>query len=122
MRHPRFPALSPRTRRSALAATAALAVGVPLAYAGLYRAVAPSPPAILNPCTAQRTAPSAGGLTGILQQQALALLDRTACRLGASREELVLALADKADAERFKRRYGVDPRSASGLLRALLGG
>lgn len=107
---------------ASVAATAALAVGVPLAYAGLYRAVAPSPPAILNPCTAQRASPSAGGLTGFLQQQALALLDRTACRLGSSREELVLALADKADAERFKRKYGVDPRSASGLLRALLGG
>lgn len=109
-------------RVASVAATAAIAVGVPLAYAGLYRAVAPSPPAILDPCTAHREAPSAGGLTGFLQQQALALLDRTACRLGSSREELVLALADKADAERFKRKYGVDPRSASGLLRALLGG
>jgi MFS family permease len=109
-------------RLAVVAATAAIAIGVPLAYAGLYRAVAPEPPAIQDPCHAHRTAPSAGGLSGFLQQQALGLLDRAACRLGSSREELVLALADKSDAERFKRKYGVDPRSVSSLLRGLLGG
>jgi hypothetical protein len=50
------------------------------------------------------------------------LLDRTACRLGSSREELVLALTSDADARRFKERHGVDPRTVGGLLRALLGG
>jgi predicted MFS family arabinose efflux permease len=109
-------------RLAPLVATAALAVGVPVAYIALHSAIAPSPPAILDPCTAHRKPPSAGGLTGLLQQQALALLDRTACRLGSSREELVLALADKADAERFKREHGVDPRSVGGLLQGLLGG
>jgi predicted MFS family arabinose efflux permease len=109
-------------RLAPLLATAALAVGVPVAYAALHSAIAPKPPAILDPCTAHRRTPSAGGLTGFLQQQALALLDRTACRLGSSREELVLALADKADAERFKREHGVDPRTVGGLLQGLLGG
>jgi len=109
-------------RLAPLVVAAALALGVPAAYAALHRAIAPEPPAIADPCTAHRTPPSAGGLTGLLQRDALALLDRTACRLGSSREELVLALADKADAERFKREHGVDPSSIGGLLQGLLGG
>jgi predicted MFS family arabinose efflux permease len=109
-------------RLAALAVAGALAVGVPLAYAGLYRAVAPAAPAILDPCTADRKAPSVGGITGFLQRQALTLLDSTACRLGSSREDLVLALADKSDAARFKREHGVDPRTLGGLVQALLGG
>jgi predicted MFS family arabinose efflux permease len=109
-------------RLAPLVVAAVLAAGVPLAYVALHSAVAPTPPAILDPCTANRTPPSGGGLTGFLQRQALTLLDRTACRLGSSREELVLALADKDDATRFQRKYGVDPRTAGGLLQGLLGG
>jgi hypothetical protein len=109
-------------RMAVIVVTAAVGVGVPLGYAALYRAIAPEPPAILDPCTAHRTAPSVGGVTGLLQRQALVLLDRTACRLGSSREELVLALADKDDARRFKREHGVNPRTLGGVLQALLGG
>jgi MFS family permease len=109
-------------RLAAVVVAGALAAGVPLAYAGLYSAIAPKPPAILDPCTAHRTSPSTGGLTGLLQRGALVLLDRTACRLGSSREELVLALADKADAQRFQREHGVDPRTVGGLIQGLLGG
>ncbi|MEA2257170.1 MAG: hypothetical protein QOG35_3215, partial [Solirubrobacteraceae bacterium] len=106
-------------RLATMAAAATLAVGAPVAYAALHRAVAPKPPAILDPCTAQRHVPLTGGITGFLQAQALALLDRTACRLHSSREELVLALADPDDAKRFQREHGVDPRTATGLLQAL---
>jgi predicted MFS family arabinose efflux permease len=109
-------------RLTVLVATGAVALALPLTYAALYRAVGPKPPAILDPCTAHRTAPEVGGLTGLLQRQALALLDRTACRLGSSREELVLALADKDDAKRFQREHGVNPRTIGGALQALLGG
>jgi predicted MFS family arabinose efflux permease len=109
-------------RLAVVAVTGAVAVGMPLAYAALYTAVAPEPPAIQDPCNAERTAPSVGGLTGFLQRQALVLLDRTACRLGSSREELILALADKDDAARFEREHGVNPRSVGGVLQALLGG
>jgi hypothetical protein len=109
-------------RLAMLAAAGALAVGVPVAYAGLYSAVAPEPPAIQDPCHANRVAPGGGGIEGFLQRQALGLLDKAACRLGSSREDLVLALADKKDAERFKREHGVDPRSVTGLLGGLLGG
>jgi hypothetical protein len=109
-------------RATSLATAGMLAVAPPAAYAALYHAVAPKPPAILDPCTAKRTPARGGGLTGALQQQALALLDKTACRLGSSREELVLALADEDDAKRFQREHGVNPRSLGGILRALLGG
>jgi len=109
-------------RLAVVAVTGAVAVGMPLAYAALYTAVAPEPPAIQDPCNAERTAPSVGGLSGFLQRQALVLLDRTACRLGSSREQLVLALADKDDAARFQREHGVNPRSVGGVLQALLGG
>ena len=63
-----------------------------------------------------------GGLGGYLQDQALRLLDSTACRYHASREELVLALTDDADAKRFQEEHGVDPRKIGGLLRAIIGG
>jgi hypothetical protein len=106
---------------AAMAAAGALTVGVPVGYAALHKAIAPTPPAILDPCTAKRTLPQSGGVTGFLQVQVLKLLDSTACKLGSSREELVLALADKDEAKRFKEEHGVDPRTVSGLLRALLG-
>jgi hypothetical protein len=103
-----------------LAVAGALAVGTPIAYAALYKSVAPKPPAILDPCTAKRTSPGSGGIAGFLQDQVLSLLDKTACQLHSSREELVLALADKEDAKRFEREHGVDPRTVGGLLQALL--
>jgi hypothetical protein len=107
---------------AAIAAAGALSIATPVAYLALHRAIAPTPPAILDPCTANRTPPETGGISGFLQDQALALLDRTACRFHSSREELVLALADKSEAERFQREHGVNPRSVGGLLQALLGG
>jgi MFS transporter len=113
--------LAAGARLAMLAAAGALAIGTPVAYAALYRTVAPAPPAILDPCTAKRKPPNAGGIAGFLQDQALVLLDRTACRFHSSREELVLALADKSDARRFQREHGVNPRSAGGLLQALFG-
>jgi hypothetical protein len=105
-----------------LAVVGVLAAGVPIAYAALYQSKAPKPPAIQDPCHPHRTAPNVGGIAGLLQQGVLSLLDKAACRLGSSREELVLALADKDDAKRFEREHGVDPRSVGGLLQGLLGG
>ena len=64
---------------------------------------------------------STGGITGFLQDQVLTTLDDRACKLGSSREELVLALADPADAREFESKYGTDPRSTGGLLDLLLG-
>jgi MFS family permease len=100
----------------------AVAVALPLTYAALYGSIGPDPPEIQNPCSADRSSAGVGGLTGFLQQQGLALLDRTACRVGASREELVLALSDEEDAKRFQREHGVNPRTLGGVLQGLFGG
>jgi hypothetical protein len=105
---------------AAMAVASALALGTPAAYFALHRAIAPAPPAIQDPCHPDRTVPKTGGVSGFLQEQALRLLDSTACKLGSSREELVLAIADKDEAKRFKREHGVDPRTAAGLLQLLL--
>jgi len=104
-------------------APAAVAVGV-AAVVGMtvaHSAIAPEPVQIADPCKRRET-PSEGGLGGFIQGQALALLDRTACNFGSSREELVLALADEKDAKRFQERHGVNPRSLGDLLSGLLGG
>jgi len=98
------------------AATATIA-----GYALLHATIAPEPVKIQDPCK-PRNVPSAGGITGFLQGQALKLLDSTACRLHASREELVLALADEQDRERFKEKHGVDVRSLSSVLGSLISG
>src|SRR6185369_11881147 len=98
----------------------AAVVVLPVGYVGLHAVAAPEAVAIRNPCD-QRELPSTGGLEGFIQDRALELLDTTACRAGASREELVLALADDADRRRFEERHGVDPRSLSTILSGLLG-
>jgi MFS family permease len=112
----------PRRAAGALAVGAAIAVGAPLVFAILHHELAPEEVPILDACTAKRKLPGTGGLGGFLQDQALRLLDTTACRYHASREELVLGLTNPADAKRFEERHGVDPRKIGGLLRALIGG
>ncbi|MFL5825174.1 MAG: MFS transporter [Thermoleophilaceae bacterium] len=106
----------------ALAGAAVLALVSPAAYAAADAAFGPEPVAILDPCTAKRQPPAAGGITGFLQDRALDLLDKAACRLGSSREELVLALSSKRDAKRFQAEHGVDPRSVLGLVGGLFKG
>jgi hypothetical protein len=91
------------------------------AYALLHASLAPEPVRLQDPCR-PRDLPGAGGIGGFLQDRALELLDSTACRLHASREELVLALADDEDRRRFEDRHGVDPRSLSSVLGALFSG
>ncbi|MBB4664024.1 MFS transporter [Conexibacter arvalis] len=103
----------------AMGAIALLALVVPGAYAGLHAAVAPEPVTIADPCE-DRALPSSGGITGFLQDRALELVDAGACRLGVSREELVLGLASEQGAKRFEQRHGVDPRSVTSLLGGLL--
>jgi hypothetical protein len=73
-----------------------------------------------SPCL-ERPLPDSGGVSGLLQDSALILLDKAACRFGSTREELVLALADPHRARAYERRYGVDPRSAGGIFQGLFG-
>ncbi len=102
-----------------LALVIALAVGLPLAYAGIHAHDVPRQVAIQDPCK-DRKLPGTGGISGFLQDRALEALDKAACRYGSSREELVLALADERAAKRFEQRHGVDPGSVSSLLQGLI--
>ena len=110
-------AVLPRRPR-ALAVTgavAAAALALPVFHAIVQPQVEPEPVVIADPCK-DRALPDTGGITGFLQDRALALLDGAACRFGSSREELVLALADEDDARAYQAKYGVDPRSTRGIL------
>ncbi|HEY6696051.1 MAG TPA: MFS transporter [Solirubrobacteraceae bacterium] len=111
-------ALLPWDRRVAAAAAAALVLagGARL----IAPAVEPEPVRIADPCH-PRALPHTGGIDGALQDAALSALDRAACRYGSSREELALALVDEAARRDYERKYGVDPRSIGGVLRAVLG-
>jgi hypothetical protein len=113
--------LTPLARRYALAlgATLALAIAVPATYAAANSSLGPKPIPLQSPC-GPRALPGTGGIGGFLQDRALELLDTTACRMHATREELVLALADSRDADAFKRRHGIDLHSLPDLLGALL--
>jgi len=118
---PRAQLPSPRAG-AALGVAVLLAVAAPAVYAREHDERRPAPVAILDPCTAQRDLPQTGGIAGFVQDKALQLLDSSACRLGSSREELVLALSRDEDAKRFERRYGQNPRDAGDLLSALIFG
>ena len=111
-------ALVPRDGVALAAGAAALALagGAALAKPSLE----PEPVTIANPCL-DRELPDTGGLEGAIQDAALVALDRAACRFGSSREELALALVDDDARADYEREYGVDPRSAGGLLGAVLG-
>ncbi len=100
---------------AALAAAGCLAVYV-------VEADRRAPPEVVlrDPCE-PRPLPRTGGLGGLAQDAALKLLDRAACQLGSSREELALAIADPGRARAYERKYGVNPRSVVGILRALGG-
>jgi hypothetical protein len=111
----------PRGRAGRLAlGAAAVALALPAAQAALRPRLAPAPVRIADPCR-PRALPSTGGIEGALQDAALVALDRAACRFGSSREELALALADERLAREYERAHGVDPRSASDLLRGVIG-
>jgi hypothetical protein len=105
--------------RTAAAIAAAGALALPIAQAALAPAAAPARGEIRDPCQ-DRDLPGTGGIGGFLQDKGLAALDRAACKYGSSREELALAIADRDEARAYQRRYGVDPRSATGLLGGIL--
>jgi hypothetical protein len=102
----------PGRRAAAAAGVAAAAVA---AYGAVHATVAPEPVPIRDPCE-DRPSVAAGGLGGFLQDRAYDLLDAAACRDGASREELVLALLEDDAARRYQADHGRDPRSLLGLL------
>jgi hypothetical protein len=107
-----------RLGRAALAACVTAVLFIPT-QAAIAAATKPDIVTIADPCK-DRPGPDVGGLEGLLQGGALALLDEAACRLGSSREELALALVDDKRALAFKHRHGADPRSLGDLVSKLL--
>ena len=81
----------------------------------------PEPVQLADPCE-DRDLPNSGGLTGLAQDAALTAADVIACRVGSSREEFVLALADDDAARDYEQRYGVNPRSALDIAERFLPG
>lgn len=113
----------PSARAGGLIAVALIAtVAAPAVYAREHDARQPVEIVLEDPCTAERELPGTGGLGGFVQDRALEALDTSACDLGSSREELVLALADPEDAERFEERHGRRPSAGSIISSLLFGG
>ena len=84
---------------------ALVAVAIAIALPGAYAAAGGGrygPRPVADPCAA-RPWHATGGVTGLAAQLALSATDGAACRLGVSRESLVLALATRADLEAFAR-------------------
>ena len=112
----------PSRRQVSIAiAVVAIAVLIPVAYALGADRSRPPPVTLGDPCK-PRNLPETGGIGGFVQDTALVALDRAACHAHSSREALVLALASDGAAKAYKARYGVDPRSVTGLLGAVIGG
>lgn len=106
-------------RHPALAiALAAAALAVAGGQILTARGQRPDPVVIADPCQ-DRGLPNTGGLDGFVQDAALGLLDRAACRFGSSREQLALAFGDEDLAKEYEREFDVDPREE---IPALLGG
>jgi hypothetical protein len=81
------------------------------------------PTPVADPC-APRTYPEAEGLGETIERIALTAVDRVACRLGVSREELVLALRSENAFDAFTRENGIERAEAEraihdGLVQAV---
>jgi hypothetical protein len=81
------------------------------------------PTPVADPC-APRAYPEAEGLGETIERIALTAVDRVACRLEVSREELVLALRSEDAFDRFTRENGIERTEAEqaihdGLVQAV---
>lgn len=107
-------------RRPAIALALVVAAGCAVIYAVEADSEAPPPVTLADPCN-PRAVPGSSGLAGAIQERVLQELNQAACRIGASREELALAVFDQDRARDFEAEHGVDPRSTINLL-SLIGG
>ena len=81
------------------------------------------PTPVADPCLTREWR-SPGGLEAVLEQIVLSGFDGAACKLGVSREDLVLALRDEASLDSFAEKNGVSRTDAEkavqdGLVRAI---
>jgi hypothetical protein len=102
-------------RAAPLLLATALALGLAGAYAALgggsYK-----PVAVADPC-AERERGGSGGVSGGIERVVLSALDGAACKLGVSREELVLALRSTSALHGFARKEGVDEDEVEDAVR-----
>jgi hypothetical protein len=90
---------------------ATLLVGVYLALGGASYA----PAKVADPC-ATRDWREADSLPEVGEQIVLSALDGAACKLGVSREEIVLAFEDRDTLEQFAREHDLDERDIERLV------
>jgi hypothetical protein len=76
-----------------------------------------APAKVADPC-AQREWRNPKGLEAVAEQIVLSALDGAACELGVTREEVVLALANRDSLRRFAREHGISERRLEELVRA----
>ena len=113
--------LAPWPPAAAVLGAAALAAAPGAGYGALHAAAAPDVADVRDPCRDRPSVPG-GGLGGFIEDRANDVLDAAACRDGASREELVLAIVEAGEARRYEAEHGRDPRDLLGLLGSFLGG
>ena len=104
----------------------AIATGAAVALVVVYLALGGAsyaPAAVADPCAARENR-NAEGFEQVAEQIVLSALDGAACKLGVSREEVVLAFSSRASLERFAREHGksnddLERLARTGLTRAL---
>jgi AcrR family transcriptional regulator len=95
--------------------SAAAALALVLAYLALGGA-SYAPAKVADPC-ATRDWREPQGLAEVGEQIVLSGLDGVACELDVSREEMVLALANRGSRERFARKHGISDERLEQLVR-----
>ena len=100
------------------AAPLLVAIAAAAAVVGPYIALGGGsyePVPVADPCS-KREWRDPGDLQAVLEQVALSALDGAACELGASREELVLALRDERSLDAFAAKHHVSRERAERAL------
>jgi hypothetical protein len=100
----------------ALALATAAAVTLVVVYLALGGA-SYSPAKVADPCQ-PRASRNPHGVAEVAEQIVLSAIDGAACKLGVSREAIVLAFANRARLHRFSRQHHITERSLEELLRS----
>jgi len=99
----------------AIAFSTAAAAALVLVYLALGGA-SYAPAKAADPCT-PRDWREPKGVQAVAEQIVLSGIDGAACKLGVSREDVVLAFGSRAALERFSREHGVTPTGLERLVR-----
>jgi hypothetical protein len=76
-----------------------------------------SPAKVADPCV-PRAWRNPQGVGAVAEQVVLSAIDGAACKLGVSREAIVLAFANRASLRKFSREHEITERQLEELLRA----